>query len=82
MYRIFTKTVPCLALLCLAGTAHAAVDSYRYLHVTIDTPWFIFLVLLPMVLAPLVLMGVLVWRYAERRKETEEPEESAKSGKE
>lgn len=50
----------------------AAVDSYRYLHVTIETPWSIFLVLLPMVLAPLVLMAVLVWRYTERKVETED----------
>ena len=81
MYRIFCKTIPWLALFW-AEAANAAVDSYRYLHVTIETPWFIFLVLLPMVLAPLVLMGVLVWRYAERRKNTEEPEDAAGSDKE
>lgn len=84
MYRIFCKTIPWLALLW-AEAAHAEVDSYRYLHVTIETPWFIFLVLLPMVLAPLVLMGVLVWRYAEHRKDTEvaeDPDEAAGSDKE
>jgi len=81
MCKIFAKTMPCLALFW-AGTAHAAVDSYRYLHVTIETPWFIFLVLLPMVLAPLVLMGILVWRYTERRKDTEEPENAPGSEKE
>lgn len=70
MYRIFGKTLPWLALLW-AGSAHAAVDSYRYLHVTIETPWVIFLVLLPMVLTPLVLMAVMSWRFAERRKNTE-----------
>ncbi len=59
------------AALCWPQFGHAAVDSYRYLHVTIDTPWSIFLVLLPMVLAPLVLMAVLVWRYAERKSEEE-----------
>jgi uncharacterized membrane protein YadS len=48
-----------------------AMDSYRYLHVTIDTPWFIFIFLLMAVLAPFVLMGLLVWRYAERRAEPE-----------
>lgn len=66
-----------LAPLFHAGAAHAAVDSYRYLHVTIETPWIIFLILAPMVLAPLILMGVMVWRYAERRKEDEEPENAA-----
>jgi hypothetical protein len=58
-----------------AGAARAeAVDSYHYLHVTINTPWTIFLVLVPMVLAPLILMGVLVWRYTERKKEDEAEE--------
>lgn len=73
------KTLGKAALLFLAawaGTARAeAVDSYHYLHVTISTPWTIFLVLVPMVLAPMVLMGVLVWRYAERRKDDEGTEE-------
>lgn len=54
-----------------SSASWAAVDSYRYLHVTIETPWFIFLVLLPMVLTPLVLMAVLAWRYAERKREPE-----------
>ncbi len=58
----------CLALL-MADSSYAAVDSYRYLHVTIETPWMIFLFLLPLVLTPLVLMAVLAWRYAERKKE-------------
>jgi len=74
MYRISGKAVS-LVVLLWAQSAHAAVDSYHYLHVTIETPWFIFLVLLPMVLAPLVLMGVMVWRYAERRKDGDAPQE-------
>jgi len=41
-----------------------AADSYRWLHVTIDTPWAIFIFLLPMVLIPVVLMAVLYWRFA------------------
>ena len=45
-----------------------AVDSYRYLHVTIDTPWSIFLFLLPIVLSPFILMAILYWRFAGRRK--------------
>jgi hypothetical protein len=68
---------PWLALFCWPGVSHAAVDSYRYLHVTIETPWSIFLVLLPMVLAPLVLMAVLVWRYAERKAHAEEQQDAA-----
>ncbi len=71
-----------LSALFYAGAAQASVDSYRYLHVTIETPWIIFLVLVPMVLAPLVLMGIMVWRYAERRKEDEEPGAAAENGQE
>lgn len=81
MSRKFGIVTP-LAFLPWAGPACAAVDSYHYLHVTIETPWFIFLVLLPMVLAPLVLMGVMVWRYAERRKEAGQGEQGAEGGRE
>lgn len=45
----------------------ALADSYRYLHVTIETPWMIFLVLLPAVLMPFILMAFLYWRHAMRR---------------
>ncbi len=77
MHKTFWKFASSwLALLLWPQMSHAAVDSYRYLHVTIDTPWSIFLVLLPMVLAPLVLMAVLVWRYAERRAEAEQGEDA------
>jgi len=47
----------------------ALKDSYRFLHVTIDTPWSIFVFLLLTIFAPFVLMAVLVWRYAERKVE-------------
>lgn len=53
----------------LFGTPAAfAVDSYRYLHVTIDTPWSIFLFLLPMVLSPFILMAILYWYFASRKR--------------
>jgi heme/copper-type cytochrome/quinol oxidase subunit 2 len=70
--------LPLLALLWSSGS-YAAVDSYRYLHVTIETPWVIFLVLLPMVLTPLVLMAVLAWRYAERKREHEAQQAASES---
>ncbi len=80
------KTLGKAALLMIsvwAGAARAeAVDSYHYLHVTIATPWTIFLVLVPFVLAPLILMGVLVWRYAERRKEDENAAEAVEGKRE
>lgn len=54
-------------LIGLWADAAYAFDSYRYLHVTIDTPWLIFLGLLPVVMSPLILMAFLYWRFARRR---------------
>ena len=84
MCKMMSKSILLLAMMWAeaANAANAAaVDSYHYLHVTIDTPWTIFLVLAPMVLAPTILMGVLVWRYAERRKGDEGVEDIAAEGK-
>ncbi|MDP1637974.1 MAG: hypothetical protein Q8K74_13180 [Candidatus Nitrotoga sp.] len=49
-----------------------AVDSYRFLHVHIDTLWFIFLFLLGVLFVPFILMAVLTWHYAERKAAQEE----------
>lgn len=57
-----------LATLFAAGPAFA-VDSYRYLHVTIDTPWHIFLFLLVIVLLPFILMAILYWHFTLRKSE-------------
>ena len=53
----------------LAGPVHASVNSYRFLHVTIDTPWHIFLFLLMGIFAPFILMVVLMWRNSARKRE-------------
>jgi len=54
-------------MVALAGLSFAssvlAVDSYRYAHVTIETPWMIFLFLLAIILLPFIVMAVLYWRY-------------------
>jgi uncharacterized membrane protein YadS len=57
-----------------ASSAHAAVDSYRFAHVTISTPWYIFIFLLMGVFAPFVLMVVLAWRNAVRKSQQEADE--------
>ena len=44
-----------------------AVDSYRFLHVHIDTLWYIFLFLLGVIFVPFILMAVLTWHYAESK---------------
>lgn len=63
--RVVWYLIP--ALQVFAAPVHA-LDSYRYLHVTIDTPWGIFLFLLPIVLSPFILMAFLYWRFAGRRR--------------
>jgi len=52
------------------STAQAAVDSYRYAHVTISTPWYIFIFLLMGVFAPFILMAVLAWKVAMKKPES------------
>jgi hypothetical protein len=51
----------CLLLLLHPG-AGFAIDSYRYLHVSIETPWMIFIFLLGTIFIPFILMLVLMWR--------------------
>ena len=62
-----------LAVLAAAPVAQASVDSYRFMHVTIETPWHLFLFLLIGVLSPFILMVALIWRYAWRRWGRSEP---------
>jgi hypothetical protein len=68
------KLFKVLNALLLAGASSPvwALDSYRYLHVTIDTPWAIFLFLLPIVLSPFILMAILYWRFAGRKSDDED----------
>ncbi len=49
-----------------------AVDSYRFLHVTIDTPWLIFVFLFFLVFAPMILSAIIHWRNAMKRSDDEE----------
>ncbi|MBL1432235.1 MAG: hypothetical protein COC09_00275 [Gammaproteobacteria bacterium] len=48
-------------------TAYAGLDSYSFVHVTIETPWAIFIFLCFLVLAPFVLMAILYWHFALKR---------------
>jgi len=57
-----------IALLSLLFAMPAyAVDSYRYLHVSIDTPWTIFVFLFFLVFAPMILAIILYWRHAMKK---------------
>jgi ABC-type multidrug transport system permease subunit len=51
-----------------------AVDSYRYLHVTIDTPWLIFVFLFFFVFAPMILSAILYVRRAMKKEPEQEDE--------
>jgi len=65
MYQICRAT---LLLSCLLFSNQAwAVDSYRFLHVTIDTPWFIFIFLFFLVCSPMILSAILHWHNALKR---------------
>jgi len=55
-----------LIVALLSGPVYA-VDSYRFIHVTIETPWMIFLFLLCIVLFPFVLTAILHWHFANKK---------------
>ncbi len=63
------------ALVLFTGSNAWAVDSYRFLHVTIDTPWFIFIFLFFLVFSPMILSAVIHWRNALKRDEEDESSE-------
>ena len=52
------------ALMCNSA---GAADSYRYLHVSIDTPWAIFIFLLLIILFPFVLSAILYWYFTFKK---------------
>jgi hypothetical protein len=65
-----------LALLPLMPGTALAFDSYRYLHVTIDTIWYIFVFLLLILLVPFILMAILYWWTLRQRKLEREQSEA------
>ncbi len=67
MNRRWAKIILTSAGFVAYSSAQAAVDSYRFMHVTISTPWYIFLFLLMGIFAPFILMAVLAWSSAARK---------------
>lgn len=49
-----------------------AFDSYRYMHVSINTPWNIFLFLLMAIFSPFILMAVLSWYFSGKKRKTDD----------
>lgn len=70
----FAKHLLFILMLYLAPVSAWAVDSYRYAHVTIETPWSIFVFLLVVILMPFILMAVLYWHFATRKSGAEDVE--------
>ena len=66
MLRRYLSCAVVLGILMLPEVSFAAFDSYRFFHVTIETPYYIFLFLVGFVLAPFFLMAILYWRFAGR----------------
>ena len=61
-----------LAALLQSGSSYA-LDSYRYMHVSFDTLWYIFIGLMVVILFPFALMAYLAWYYSSKKgKNTEE----------
>ncbi len=70
------RTLVMMSVLFAAGGNAWAVDSYRFLHVTIDTPWFIFIFLFFLVFSPMILSAIIHWRTALKRDDEDEDDES------
>ena len=79
MNHLWIKAILLLAGLIGYSSAQAAVDSYRFMHVTISTPWYIFLFLLMGIFAPFVLMVVLAWGNAARKSDRKSADTDRKS---
>lgn len=71
--RIFASWL--LVVASLQTQLALAVDSYRYTHVTIETPWLIFIFLLVIVLLPFILSAILYWYFATRKQDDAEKSE-------
>lgn len=77
--RIGIKVILMMAGLFAAFSAVASVDSYRFLHVTISTPWYLFIFLLGGIFSPFILMAVLAWYSAVRKSKREAEDTDPKS---
>lgn len=70
MSKLLVRFPLFMTLLMMMSSAYA-VDSYRYAHVTIETPWAIFIFLLLIILFPFVLMAILYWYFATKKPDEE-----------
>ena len=75
LYKLIRIPAVLPALLMLWPGQAQALDSYRYLHVNIDTLWVIFVFLFFLVFAPMILMMVLYWWNAIKKSRQEGKED-------
>jgi len=73
------RFIQMMAVFLVGGGNAWAVDSYRFLHVTIDTPWFIFIFLFFLVFSPMILSAIIHWRSALKRDDEEDEEDPSGS---
>lgn len=66
MKKFFSKLSLALILMILSDPSFA-VEKFRYLHVTIETPWIIFLFLLVIIMFPFLLTAILYWYFAYKK---------------
>ncbi len=67
----FSRWIIAALIAVFPGLSHA-VDSYRFMHVTIETPWAIFLFLLVIVLFPFILSAILHWHFAGKKSDSDD----------
>jgi len=69
--RLLQSLYAVMISLLFSLPAQASVDSYRYLHVNIDTPWAIFVFIFCLVFAPMILLIILHWWHATKKNDDE-----------
>lgn len=70
------RTLLLIMALLLAPLNAYALDSYRFLHVTIETPWLIFMGLLVVIMFPFILTAILHWYYAVKKRQESQMEDA------
>ncbi len=74
MSRWMMPLLPVVGLALMPAPAWA-IDSYRYLHVNLESVWAIFVFLFFLVFLPMILMAVLYWWNAVKKNKAAEEEE-------
>ena len=72
MRSILTK-IGMILLLFQAQSAFA-LDSYRYMHISFNTLWYIFIGLMVVILFPFMLMAYLAWYYSNKKAKSRQEE--------